>query len=74
MFAVFLKVSLGINVGLWLIVSLAVLSALINWLSGMWDSKSGFYKIQNSYQNKELNPFFEDMSNKIDEIHKEIKK
>ena len=43
-----------------------------DWLVGKFDQKKGFWKIEQEYNNTELNPFFKDMGNKVDEILKVV--
>ena len=39
---------------------------------GLYDEKLGFWKFQNSYNAKELTPFWDEMSQKLERIDKKI--
>ena len=68
---VLLDFKFGIQVsGFWIFGGIGILMSayFIGWLDEKW----GFWRAENTYQQKDLTPFFEDMGKKINEIHKKL--
>jgi hypothetical protein len=69
-FGYLLKDWFGIEVTKTILISSAVIYSFLCYLIGWIDEKLGFWRIENSYASKQLNPFFEELDRKIDEALK----
>ena len=69
---VLLDLKFGIKVsGYWILGGIGILMSayFIGWLDEKW----GFWKAENSYQQKDLTPFFQEISEKVDRIAEKVK-
>ena len=51
----------------WVIFGVGILMSV--YYFGWLDEKFGFWRAENTYQQKDLTPFFEDMGKKVEELH-----
>ena len=65
---------LHFRIPFWLMIVVVVVVPFVRAFIGYWDEKIGFWKFQNRYFSKELNPFFEEEFAKIQMKLDEIKK
>ena len=70
-----LEYKYGIKIPIEVVVPVVVVLALIfEYFIGEWDERKGFWKTQNSIQNRELTPFFSDLSDDIKSIKEKLDK
>ena len=63
---------LGLTLPLWVVAPLPVAVIAVYYTFGYLDEKFGFWKIQNSYLNRDLTPFFQEIEEKLNEIYLRI--